>query len=52
MRLHDLFEEQTLLEVNMSPSALRLMASKIDARAGMEFEIIVAGADEIGRAHV
>mgnify|MGYP003337639938 FL=1 len=45
MRLHDLFEEQTLLEVNMSPSALRLMASKIDARAGMEFEIIVAGAD-------
>lgn len=45
MRLHDLFEEQSLLEVNMSPSALRLAASKIDARAGMEFEVIVAGAD-------
>lgn len=45
MRLHDLFEEQNLLEVNMSPSALRLAASKIDARAGMEFEIIVSGAE-------
>lgn len=43
MRLQDLFEDQTLLEVNMSPSALRLMASKIDAKAGMEFEIIVTG---------
>lgn len=43
MRLHDLFEEQSLLEVNMSPSALRLAASKIDAKAGMEFEIIVTG---------
>ena len=45
MRLQDLFEEQSLLEVNMSPSALRLAASKINARAGMEFEIIVSGAD-------
>ena len=33
--------EQTLTEVNMSPTSLRQLASKINARAGMEFEMIV-----------
>ena len=43
MRLHDLFEEQTLLEVNMSPSALRKFADSDDAkgrRAGFEAELV------------
>ena len=33
--------EQTLMEINMSPTSLRQLASKINARAGMEFEMIV-----------
>jgi len=33
--------EQTLTEINMSPSGLRKLASKINAKAGMEFEMIV-----------
>jgi hypothetical protein len=42
MRLQDIFQESVQLdEVNMSPTNLKLMASKIDARAGMEFEMIV-----------
>lgn len=37
--------EQTLNEVNMSPTSLRQLASKINARAGMEFEMIVPNAE-------
>ena len=37
--------EQTLTEVNMSPTSLRQLASKINARAGMEFEMIVPNAE-------
>jgi len=33
--------EQTLMEINMRPSALRQAVQGIDARAGMEFEMIV-----------
>lgn len=33
--------EQQLDEINMSPSSLKQLASKINARAGMEFEMIV-----------
>jgi hypothetical protein len=33
--------EQSLMEINMSPSALRQLAANIDARAGMEFEMII-----------
>ncbi len=33
--------EQTLNEINMSPSSLKKLAGQIDARAGMEFEMIV-----------
>ena len=45
MRLQDIFQESVQLdEVNMSPTNLKLMASKIDARAGMEFEMIVPNA--------
>ena len=36
--------EQTLTEINMSPSSLRKLASKINAKAGMEFEMIVPNA--------
>jgi hypothetical protein len=36
--------EQQLDEINMSPSSLKQLASKITARAGMEFEMIVPGA--------
>jgi len=46
-----LLELKQLLEINMSPSALRDAVSSIDARAGMEFEMIVpgvGGADEDG----
>jgi len=41
-------ESVNLFEINMSPSSLRQLASGIDARAGMEFEMIVpnvAGGD-------
>ena len=34
-------EEVNLFEINMSPSSLRQLASNIDARAGMEFEMAV-----------
>lgn len=45
MRLQDIFQESVQLdEVNMSPSNLKLLASKVDARAGMEFEMIVPNA--------
>lgn len=37
-------DEDKLFEVAMSPSSLRALASKIDARAGMEFEMYVPGA--------
>ncbi len=37
--------EQTLNEINMSPSSLRQAASKIDARVGMEFEMYVPDAN-------
>jgi len=47
MRVQDLFiaEAQQLNEINMSPSSLRRLASTIDARAGMEFEMIVPNAE-------
>lgn len=35
--------EQTLTEINMSPSSLRQAAAGIDALAGMEFEMIIPG---------
>ena len=34
-------ESQELFEINMSPSSLRKLAANIDARAGVEFEMIV-----------
>lgn len=37
--------EQSLMEINMSPNALRKLASGIDARAGMEFEMILPNVD-------
>ena len=57
MRFNDIkpLEESELFEINMSPSSLQKLASQIDARAGMEFEMIVPDVgydDEIGRAHV
>lgn len=36
-------EDQDLFEINMSPNNLERLASQIDARAGMEFEMIVPG---------
>jgi len=36
--------EQQLDEINMSPSSLKQLAGQINARAGMEFEMIVPGA--------
>lgn len=43
MRFTDIkpLEESELFEINMSPSSLQKLASQIDARAGMEFEMIV-----------
>jgi hypothetical protein len=38
--------EQTLNEINMSPGALSQAAKKINALAGMEFEMIVPGAKQ------
>ncbi len=52
MKYLEIFE-QMLNEINMSPSSLRTLASRIDARAGMEFEMIVpgvGGADEYGES--
>ena len=37
-------DEQVLAEINMSPSSLKQLASQINAKAGMEFEMIVPGA--------
>lgn len=37
--------EQQLDEINMSPSSLKQLASRINARAGMEFEMIVPNAE-------
>ena len=47
MRVQDLFivETQQLDEINMSPRSLRQLTSTIDARAGMEFEMIVPDTD-------
>jgi len=39
-------KEQLLNEINMSPSALRRAAKDIGAKAGMEFEMIVPGANQ------
>lgn len=39
MKPHEIFQ---LNEVAMSPTALRTMASKVDARVGIEFEMIVS----------
>jgi len=43
MRFNDIkpLQESDLFEINMSPSSLEKLASQIDARAGMEFEMIV-----------
>lgn len=44
MRVQDLFiieDAQQLNEINMSPRSLRQLASTINAKAGMEFEMIV-----------
>ena len=49
MKLLDVINEQRLDEINMSPSNLATIVSSIDARAGMEFEMIVpnvASADD------
>ncbi len=45
MRYQDikLLEDIQLDEINMSPSSLERLAGAIDARAGMEFEMIVPG---------
>jgi uncharacterized protein YegP (UPF0339 family) len=39
-------EAQQLMEINMSPSSLRQLAAAIDAKAGMEFEMIVPDAED------
>ena len=38
-------QEQNLFEINMSPKSLEQLASKISARAGLEFEMIVPNAE-------
>ena len=38
-----LLSEQRLDEINMSPASLRQLASKINARVGIEFELVVPG---------
>jgi hypothetical protein len=45
MRFNDIktIEESELFEVNMSPGNLQKLANQIDARAGMEFEMVVPG---------
>jgi len=51
MRIKDIypFTAIQLNEFNMSPSSLRMLASKINATAGMEFEMIVPGISINGR---
>lgn len=47
MRAHEFVsEDQMLDEVSMSPTSLKQMASKINAQAGMEFEMIIPGASQ------
>lgn len=41
-----LIEYQQLDEVQMSPSSLKLLVKKIDAKAGMEFEMIVPNTED------
>ena len=41
MRARNFIAEAELFEINMSPGNLKQLASKIDARVGMEFEMIV-----------
>lgn len=36
--------EQVITEINMSPGVLQRLAASIDAKAGMEFEMIIPGA--------
>jgi hypothetical protein len=40
-----LYEDQDLFEINMSPTNLKKLAAQTGAMAGMEFEMIVPGAD-------
>lgn len=45
--INKLFEaQQELFEVEMSPSNLKRLASQVDARVGMEFEMIVPDVDD------
>ena len=41
MRAKEFVIESLLLELNMSPTFLRQLVSNIDARAGMEFELVI-----------
>ena len=41
MRAKDFINEENIFEINMSPTSLKSLAADIDARAGMEFEMIV-----------
>jgi Putative amidoligase enzyme len=41
MKKESAINEQQLDEINMSPTSLRQLAAKINAKAGMEFEMIV-----------
>jgi len=45
-KIKEAADAQQLMEINMSPSSLRQLAAKIDARAGMEFEMIVPDLDD------
>jgi hypothetical protein len=40
-QIKKLIAEDELMEINMSPSSLKKLASQIDALAGMEFEMVV-----------
>ena len=45
MRAKDFLNEENIFEINMSPTGLKSLAADIDARAGMEFEMIVPNVD-------
>ena len=45
MKYKEIFEE-IINEINMSPAGLRSLAADINAQAGMEFEMIVPGANQ------
>ena len=45
MRAKDFLNEENIFEINMSPTSLKSLAADIDARAGMEFEMIVPNVD-------